>query len=170
MKLSKVITSFVFLLLGGMSINASAQSSVCSWASVYGYTSNNISYISWNCRLPSGSVVASRTDTYSLTWYNYTCGSVSVSSGYLNTGTTQGSSYPQNCNTNIVTTTTTTTSSASSSSQANQCYTGQYQIIQTSPGSYTPFNPAFCGPQPQCKYSVTPLDQYSYPRLKYTCL
>lgn len=169
MRLFKFVAALGFLLLGSVSLNASAQSSVCTWASVYGYTSNNISYISWNCKLSNNTVVASRTDTYSLTWYNYTCGSVSVASGYLNTGTTQGSSYPQNCNTNIVATTT-TTSSASSSSQASQCHTGQYQIIQTSPSPYPTFDPAFCGPQPQCKYSVTPLDQYSYPRLKYTCL
>lgn len=174
MKLSTFVASFVFLLLGSISINASAQSSACTWASVYGYTSNGNQYISWNCKLPNGTtVVASRTDTYSLTWYTYTCGSVSVSNGYQNTGTAQGTAYPQNCNTNIVATQTSTvssTSSASASSAANQCYTGSSQIIQTSPGGYTPFNPAFCGPQPQCKYSVTPLDQYSYPRLKYTCL
>ncbi|HEY8940536.1 MAG TPA: hypothetical protein VIM59_10110 [Cellvibrio sp.] len=169
MKLSKVITSFVFLLLGGMSINASAQSSVCSWASVYGYTSNNISYISWSCKLSSGTAVASRTDTYNQTWNTYTCGSVSVSAGYQNTGTAQGTAYPQNCNTNI-TTAATSSSSSSASSQASQCNTGASQIIQTSPTPYPAFNPAFCGPQPQCKYSVTPLDQYSYPRLKYTCL
>ncbi len=165
MKLSKLIASFCFLLLGSISINASAQSSVCTWASVYGYTAGNVSYISWNCKLPSGTVAASRTDTYSLVSYTYSCGSVSVSAGYQNTGTAQGTAYPQNCNTNIVTTTTTTTTQP-----VNPCYTGSSQIIQTSPNTYTPFDPAFCGPQPQCKYSVTPLDQYSYPRLKYTCL
>ncbi len=167
MKISTSITSFVFLLLGSISINASAQSSACTWASVYGYISNNNQYISWNCQSPSGTIIASRQDIYSLTWYTYSCGSVNVVSGYQNTGTTQGSSYPQNCNTNIVAATTPT---PPANPPVNPCYTGSSQVIQTSPGTYTPFNPAFCGPQPQCKHSVTPLDPYSYPRLKYTCL
>lgn len=165
MKFSTSVASFAFLLLGGVSINASAQSSVCTWASVYGYTSNNNQYISWNCTLPGGTIVASRQDVYSLIWYRYTCGSARVVNGYQDTGTTQGSSYPQNCNTNIVAAPVTPPNPP-----VNQCNSGASQIIQTSPGTYTPFNPAFCGPQPQCSHTVTPLDPYSYPRLKYTCL
>ncbi len=172
MKFSKFVASFAFLLLGSMSISASAQSSACTWVSVYGYTANNNQYISWNCKQPSGTVIASRQDTYSLIWYTYTCGSPSVVSGFQNTGTTQGTAYPQNCNTNIVAASapTPTPTPTPTPAPVNQCYTGEYQIIQTSPSGTPPFNPAFCGPQPQCKYSVTPLDQHSYPRLKYTCL
>lgn len=171
MKISKLIAGFGLMLLGSVSINASAQSSACTWNSVYGYTSGNYSYTSFICRQSSGNVIASRQDVYNLSWGTYTCGSVSVASGYQNTGITQGSSYPFSCNTNIVVANTPASSSAASSSVAtNVCYTGYSQIIQTSPTPYPTFNPAVCGPQPQCKYSVTPLDQHSYPRLKYTCL
>lgn len=168
MKLSKFVAGFGLLLLGSVSINASAQSA-CTWNSVYGYTGGNYSYTSYICKQSSGNVIASRQDTYNISWGTYTCGSVSVASGYQNTGTPQGSSYPFSCNTNIVAVNTTPVTPPPSQ-PVNQCNTGQYQIIQTSPTPYPAFNPAFCGPQPQCKYSTTPLDQHSYPRLKYTCL
>lgn len=170
MKISKLLAGFGLMLLGGTSIGASAQTTVCTWASVYGYTSGNYSYTSFICRTSSNVVAASRTDIYDSSFNYRTCGTVTATSGYQNTNATQGSIYPANCNTNVIAVNTPPASSSAPSSAANICYTGEYQIIQTSPGSYPAFNPAFCGPQPQCKHSVTALDQHSYPRLKYTCL
>lgn len=170
MKFSKLLAGFGLMFLGSLSISASAQTTVCTWGSVYGYTSGGTSYTTYICRVGGGNVVAaSRTDTWTYSW-GYTCGTVNVSAGYQNTYTTQGSSYPSSCNTNVIAANTPPASSSAPSSAANVCYTGEYQIIQTSPTPYPTFNPAFCGPQPQCKHSVTPLDQHSYPRLKYTCL
>ncbi|WP_141229399.1 hypothetical protein [Cellvibrio mixtus] len=170
MKLSKYIAAFGLTLLGSLSINTHAQTSVCTWSAVYGYSSGGTSYTSMLCRTSSNAVAASRTDSWTY-GIGYNCGTPSLSAGYHNTQIKQGSSYPALCNDIIVTAGTQTSSSSSSlSSAANVCYTGEYQIIQTSPGSYPAFNPSFCGPQPQCKHSVTPLDQHSYPRLKYTCL
>ena len=169
MKFSKLVAGFGLMLLGSVSVNASAQSA-CTWSSVYGYTSGNISYTSFICRASSNHVLASRSDTYDSSRGLRSCGTATVSNGYRNTSITQGTYYPANCNTNIVAITTLPASSSSAASSINVCYTGSSQIIQTSPSSYPAFNPSFCGPQPQCKYSVTPLDQYSYPRLKYTCL
>jgi len=170
MKFSKLLVSFGLVLLGSASISANAQSTVCNWASVYGYTSGNYSYTSFICRTSSNVVAASRTDTYDSSFNYRTCGTVTVTSGYQNTNATQGNIYPANCNTNVIATGTPPASSAAASSAANACYTGYSQIIQTSPGSYPAFNPSNCGPQPQCKHSVIALDQHSYPRLKYTCL
>lgn len=170
MKFSTIIASLGLLLLSSISMNASAQTSVCTWRSVYGYTSGSYTYISHICQIASGATVASRQDTYYISWGYYSCGTPSVSAGYQNTGIKQGTQYPAQCNDIITGSGVASSSAASSSAPANVCYTGEYQIIQTSPGSYPQFNPAFCGPQPQCKYSVTPLDQHSYPRLKYTCL
>lgn len=170
MNFYKMLTGAGLMLLASLSVNASAQTSVCSWNSVYGYTSGNYSYTSFICRTSSNAVVASRSDTYDLSWGQRTCGAVSVSSGYQNTNTTQGSYYPANCNTNITVANAPASSSSSQSSVANPCYTGSSQVIQTSPTPYPAFNPSFCGPQPQCKHSVVALDQHSYPRLKYTCL
>lgn len=170
MKFSKLLAGFGLMFLGSLSINASAQTTVCTWGSVYGYSSGGTSYTTFICRVGGGTVVAaSRTDTWTY-GPGYTCGTVTVAAGYQNTYTTQGSSYPLNCNTNVIATGTPPASSAAASSAANPCYTGYSQIIQTSPGSYPSFNPANCGPQPQCKHSVVALDQHSYPRLKYTCL
>lgn len=171
MKFSNLVASFGLLVLGSISINASAQTSVCTWSSVYGYTSGSYTYISFLCRNSSNAVIASRSDSYYIPGGYYNCGTPSVSAGYVNTGIKQGTSYPAKCNDIIVASNTPPASSSSrASSSASVCYTGEYQIIQTSPGSYPQFDPRFCGPQPQCKYSVTPLDPYSYPRLKYTCL
>lgn len=170
MKFSTLAAGFGLFLLGSTAINASAQTSVCTWNSVYGYTSGSYTYISFLCRNSSSAVIASRSDTYYIPGGYYTCGSPTVTSGYQNTGIKQGTSYPAKCNDVIVATGTPSSSSAASSSAPNPCYTGEYQIIQTSPSPYPTFNPSFCGPQPQCKHSVTPLDQHSYPRLKYTCL
>jgi hypothetical protein len=170
MKFSTIIASLSLLFLGSVSISASAQTSVCTWRSVYGHTSNNITYISHICQLPSSTTVASRTDSYYITWGYYSCGTPNVSAGYQNTGIKQGTQYPAQCNDIITGSGVASSSAASSSAPANVCYTGEYQIIQTGP-SYTPFNPAFCGPQPQCKHVVTVLDPFQqYPRLKYTCL
>ncbi len=169
MKFSTLLASLSLMFLGSVSISASAQTSVCTWNSVYGYTSGGTSYTTYICRTSSNVVAASRTDTWTY-GIGYRCGTPSISTGFHNTHIKQGSTYPLQCNDIIVTATTTSSSSSSPSSAANVCYTGEYQIIQTSPGSYPAFNPSFCGPQPQCKYSVTALDQHSYPRLKYTCL
>lgn len=170
MKFYKMFTGFGLMVLSSIAVNASAQTSECSWNSVYGYTSGNYSYTSYICKTGSGSVIANRSDTYTISNGQYTCGTPSVSSGYTNTGIKQGTSYPAKCNDIIVATGTQASSSSSQSSVANVCNTGATQIIQTSPSPYTPFNPNFCGPQPQCKHSVVALDPYSYPRLKYTCL
>lgn len=167
MKFSKLVASLGLLLLGSISINASAQTSACTWKSVYGYSSGGNYYYSYICQLTSGTTIASRQDTYYSSFGYYSCGTPSVSSGYQNTGIKQGTQYPAMCNDIIVA----TNPPASSSSSSAACYTGEYQIIQTGPSPYTPFNPAFCGPQPQCKHSVTVLDPFQqYPRLKYTCL
>lgn len=171
MKFSKIIASVGLMALGSIAVNANAQTSVCTWNSVYGYTSGNYSYTSFICRHNStNAVVASRQDTYHILWGYYSCGTPSVSAGYQNTGIKQGTQYPAQCNDIITGSGVASSSAASSSAPTNICNTGASQIIQTSPGPYPQFNPSFCGPQPQCKYSVTPLDPYSYPRLKYTCL
>lgn len=169
MKFSKLVTGLGLMLLGSVSINASAQTSVCSWNSVYGYSGGGYSYTSFICKTSSNAVVASRSDTYNTSNGQYTCGSPTVSNGYQNTNIKQGTHYPAKCN-DIIVASNTAPVSSSAASAANPCYTGYSQIIQTSPTSYPTFNPAVCGPQPQCKHSVTPLDQHSYPRLKYTCL
>ncbi len=170
MKLSKYIAAFGLTLLGSLSINTHAQTSVCTWSSVYGYSGGGVSYTTFICKTSSNVMAASRTDSWT-SGIGYSCGTPSISAGYQNTYIKQGSFYPLQCNDIIIAASTQTSSSTSSqSSVANVCYTGSSQIIQTSPGSYPAFNPSFCGPQPQCKHSVTALDQHSYPRLKYTCL
>jgi len=173
MKFSNYLVAFGLLFLGFISINANAQTPVCTWNSVYGYTNNNISYTIYICRLSSNVVVATRTDTWSY-GRGHSCGTPNVSDGYHNTQIRQGSTYLSYCNDTIVATNTSTSSSSSNASNpiptATICYTGEFQIIQTSPGVYTPFNPAFCGPQPQCGHTATVLDPHSYPRIKYTCL
>lgn len=170
MKFSKALAGLGFLVLGSVAFNASAQASVCTWSSVYGYSSGGSSYTTYICKTSSNVVAASRTDTWT-SGIGYSCGTPTVSNGFHNTQIRQGTFYPLLCNDIIVTAGTQTSSSSSTqSSVANACYTGASQTIQTSPGSYPAFNPSFCGPQPQCKYKVTSPDQHSYPRLTYTCL
>ncbi len=177
MKFLKLCAGFSLAVLASVSVNVSAQTAACTWTSVYGSTVNGISTVSFICRNSAATVIASRTDS-KYTWQsNYTCGTPSIMSGYQKTGAKEGSHYPLICNDVIVSSQTSSSSStipvssssiSSSSSSANVCYSGASQIIYTSPGS-TPFNPSFCGPQPQCGYTVTPLDNHTYPRLKYTC-
>ncbi len=172
MKFLKLCAGLGLAVLASVSVNASAQTAACTWTSVYGSNVNGVSTVSFVCRNSTATVIASRTDSR-FTWQsNYTCGTPSIMSGYQKTGAKEGVYYPLICNDVIVSSQTGSSSSpisvSSSSSSANICNSGASQIIYTSPGS-TPFNPSFCGPQPQCGYTVTPLDNYTYPRLKYTC-
>ncbi len=54
------------------------------------------------------------------------------------------------------------------------CATGAKTVVQTSPGMTMAFDGArFCGSAPggtQCRFSVRPLHNFSYPPLEYTCL
>ena len=164
MQFSKLVASIGLIVLGSFSINASAQTSVCTWGSTYGTSTS----VTWLCRNSSNVTLATRTDTHNGTG-QYWCGSVNVSSGYTNTGIVQGSNYPLKCNVTIVAANTPPVTPPVTP-PTTDCHTGSSQIIQTSPSGYTPFNPSFCGPQPQCKFSVTPMSNNSYPPLKYTCL
>lgn len=171
MKFLKIFISLGLIALAGASVNASAQTAQCNWSSVYGSTDGyGNSTVYFICRHTSGSVIATRTDVRYPWQQNYTCGTPSIMTGYKKSGLTQGTFYPLMCNDIIVLSTSSISSQKSmSSSTRNVCYSGEYKIIQTSPVSTQAFNPSFCGPQPQCGYTMKVLDPHSYPRIQYTC-
>lgn len=107
MKFYKLLAGFGLAVLASVSVNASAQTAACTWSGVYGYGGGGgQSYTTVACKTPSGTVIASRTDVYrygSQYFTGWTCGTPSVSSGYTNTGITQGATYPALCNTIITT-------------------------------------------------------------------
>lgn len=103
MKFYKLLAGFGLAVLASVSVNASAQTSVCTWNSVYGssdsYGNSSVSFI---CRISTGAVVASRQDTRYSWQSTYNCGTASIMAGYKKTGATQGSYYPAMCNDVIV--------------------------------------------------------------------
>lgn len=106
MKFYKLLAGFGLVVLASVSVSASAQTSECTWNSVYGYSGGGYSYTSFICKNSGGAVLASRTDTYTYSNGQYTCGTASVAAGYKSSGINQGTSYPAKCNYNIVVDTT----------------------------------------------------------------
>lgn len=99
MKFYKLLVGVSLAVLASISVNASAQTNICTWNSVYGSTdSYGNSTVTLICRIASGTVVASRQDIWYRGSSNYTCGTASVSAGYKKTGAREGSYYPLMCN------------------------------------------------------------------------
>ncbi|ACE85144.1 hypothetical protein [Cellvibrio japonicus] len=152
MKISTLILGIGFSLIGSMATHSFAQSSVdsgCSWTVI---AVNNFSYgatVASACQL-NGTTLAYRSQT----WSQYSppsCSITWVAPNHTSSGACASAKIMKTV--------------------APVCYTGSSMIVQTGPNGY--MNPVFnanhfCGQG--CPYSVQPLDQHSYPRLKYTCL
>lgn len=169
MQFSKLVASIGLIVLGSFSINASAQTSLCTWSSVYGSTSNGYTSVTFLCRSSNNAVLASRQDNNPSAG-PFWCGSITIASGYKSAGS-QGTGYPATCNVAIVaantpvsSTPTTSASTSSSSAAPVSCKTGT--VTYSTPEAFFPS--VSCGPQPACGFSVTSIS-YTTTK-KYTCL
>lgn len=161
MKLSKIILGIGVSLLGSMASSSFAQTTVpsgCSWVVTSVQSGPTGAIVNSSCDL-NGTSLATREQKHNR--HSPSCNINWVAPGYAQSGPCETAQIVQN-----VTATTTATAAA-----AQACYPGSTLIVQTGPNGY--LNPnmtpsQFCGQS--CPYSVQPLDPYSYPRLKYTCL
>lgn len=145
------IVSKLLLALAAMTATASfaaTQPAGCTWTNVSVQSSYSGAIVTDACML-NGTAIATRTRKYSQ--YNPMQCSISVISPY---------SYTGSCDSAQIVKPVTLT-----------CNSGAKIIAQTSPTGMTPSYSDisnFCGGS-QCSYTARPLDNYSYPRLEFTC-
>jgi hypothetical protein len=149
MKFSNIIASVGFAIFGSLAVSAGAQTTTvpsgCSWTLVSQQSGPSSAIITMACKL-NGASLATREQKYSA-YSPATCNINWIASGYTSSGS---------CD------------SAQILKVVSACNTGASTLFQTGPNSGAFNVAAFCGTG--CPYSVQPQSNYSYPKLKYTCL
>jgi hypothetical protein len=159
MKLSTLLLGTSAAFIGSLATGSFAQTTVpsgCSWVTTSVQSGPTGAIVNSACQL-NGVSLATREQKHNQ--YSPSCTITWIATGYTQKGPCESAEIVKYVTSSTAATTTQT------------CYTGSSIIVQTGPNGY--MNPAinpstFCGQG--CPYSVQPLDPYSYPRLKYTCL